>query len=536
MTRVLALHRPARVSGVSVAGLYAAGLQPPHYAWRPMVIGECLGPDDLRRSALAEAPGLTCAAWPPGGDPVAQTLAVREALFGVGASVVVPNDLPHGFAAAALLRHHGVRCAAWLHSASHEGELLVTHCLELANAWRAVSTGVRDHTIAAAAEAGLTIAPSAELAPAFVDVPARPPPMPALPLRLLYAGRLEKHHKRVLDLSVLCDHLLAAGTPFHLCIAGEGPAEAELRQSLAPHAAAGRVSMVAPVRPSGMRSLLESHHFSLLVSASEGAPTIVMESLAAGRPAAITASCGDAASWVRDGVEGIVVPTAGMALLARKLSHAAGSPALLERLARAAHSRARSQLSARSRAPALDALIQDAAYSDVHLATPEAILSHWRRILHSLAAIGPVLPLRAEFLARAWLRDLGARALGVRLADLPLHVPPRDTPAERRLRRTLASLRQAGATRLALYAAGQHTRKVARVIEESPDIIAIIDDRAGQPSGPPAVLAERPVLPPNAYASLHADALIISSDEHERELLVRGRAFAARVVPLYDAA
>lgn len=534
--RVVALHRPARVSGVSVAGLRAAMLKPPHHAWRPMVVGEELSDGDVRRSALAGAPDLCTVSWPAGSDPVAQVLAVGRALDRLGAQVVVPNDLPHGFVAAALRRHRGVRCAAWMHSASHEGELLVTHCLELADSWRGVSTGVRDHVIATGAEAALTLDDSPGPAPAFVDIPLRPAPLPPPPLRLLYAGRLEKHHKRVLDLATLCDELLSAGVSYRMVIAGEGPAEQELRTAITPHLEAGRVQLVQPVAPGEIRRLIEQSHVGLLVSGSEGAPTIVMESLAAGRPAAITTGCGDAAAWVRDGLEGVVVATGDMRSMALRLAAIAQSPATLAGMARAAHARARTDLSEDARAPALDSLVEEARAKPAGLTSAPSVIAHWERILHAVSAIGPAPPDSVADLARGWLADLGAQAHGLTLDSLPRGVPPRDTPAERRLRRALQSLRADGARRVALYAAGRHTRKVARVIEQSSDIVAIIDDRAGEPSGPPPVLSQRPVLRPDDFRSLGADALIISSDEHERELLARAKQFAPNVIPLYDAA
>lgn len=514
---VVALHRPARVSGVSTAGLHAAFLDPP---WRPLVIGPDLTEADLAQTPLAAAPNAMICPWPAEADPVEQVLRVRDALRALHADVVVPNDLPHGFAAAALDHHRGLRCAAWLHSASHDGEALVTSCFELADAWRAVSHEGRRRAQETAEALGLSLPPARAIAPGFLSVPDAAPPLPPLsPLRMLYAGKLEKHHKRVLDLAALCAQMRV---PFHLTLAGDGPAEAELRAAIAPHA--GNVTLLGPTSPKDMPALFASHHVLLLVSASEAAPLCVMEAMAHARPAAITASCGEASRWVRDGVDGVIVPTGDMAALGERLSSL--SFEALDAMSRAAHQRAGELFSARSRGPALQALIEEAA------AAPQDHnhQRRWTRLLHALAAIGPVSPDRVQALADAWRAELGEDL------DLPLSVTPRPTPAERRLTRAVQTLAEEGRTRLALYGAGLHTRRVERTIASIPSILAIIDDNAGKPHGPPATLAGKPVLPPSAYPSLNADALILSSDEHEREMLARARPFADRVVPLYQTA
>ena len=512
---VVALHRPARVSGVSTAGLHCASLSPP---WRPLIIGEDLTAADLAASPLAAAPGATLCTWPRNTDPADQVLRVRDALRALHCNVVVPNDLPHGFAAAALDHHKGLRCAAWLHSASHDGEALVTSCFELADAWRAVSHEGRRRALATAQELGLSLPPPRATAPAFIPVPASPAPLPPhAPLRLLYAGKLEKHHKRVLDLAHLCAHL---STPFHLTIAGDGPAEHELRAALAPHAA--NTTLLGPTHPRDMPALYAAHHILLLVSASEAAPLCVMEAMAHARPAAITTTCGEAARWVRDSIDGLIVATGDMPTLAARLS--ALTPEALHAMSHAAHQRAHELFSQSARAPALNALITEAAaapHDPNHAA-------RWTRLLHGLSAIGPASPARTKALADRWRSELQPDL------DLPLSTTPRPTPAERRLTRAIHTLAREGLTRLALYGAGLHTRRLTS-LPHLP-ILAIIDDNAGQPHGPPPTIAGVPVLPPAAFSTLNADALILSSDEHERELLARAQSFATRIIPLYDAA
>src|SRR5215510_3534065 len=99
---VVSCHRAQSFGGICAAGARLAGLRPPHTPWRPLLIGDELTAERVAESALADAPGVDFVTWARGTDPVHQVLAVRDRLRALGASVVVPNDLPHAFIAAAL--------------------------------------------------------------------------------------------------------------------------------------------------------------------------------------------------------------------------------------------------------------------------------------------------------------------------------------------------------------------------------------------------------------------------------------------------
>lgn len=536
---VVALHRPAAVSGVSAAGARLARLPAPHTPWRPLVIGEAITPKVLAASPLADAPGLEVVSWDPGTPAVEQVLLVRDALRRLGATVVVPNDLPHGFAAAGLDHLRGVRAAAWCHADSHDGDELFLRCGELANAWRAVS----DRADARLRALGVPLAGGGGIMPVCVEVPGAPAPMPAppggaagAPLRLLYAGRLEKFHKRCLDLAALADELAMRGVAFELTIAGSGPAEAELRGRVAAHAAAGRVRLLGPVALARIPALLAACHVGVLVSGSEGMPTAVMETMAAGRPMAITTGCGGAVGVVRDGVEGLVVPVGAMDTLAAHLSVLASEPARLASMGAAAHAVARRLFTPAARGPSYDAFIAEAAARPARFGAGQGagVRDAWSRVLAALEAIGPCGEGDLADLAAAWRAEIGAPMS----LDLPRTLPGRDSPAERLLRAALGRLRTQGLCRVALYGAGAHTRKVARVVASSPEIVGVIDDAAEADGGPAGLVHGLPIVPPHALHRLRVQAIIVSSDEHEREMLPKARAWAGTrpVVGLYHAA
>lgn len=527
----VALYRPASIGGVVSAGVRLAMLTPSHRAWRPLIVGEGLDEHAIKSSPLWGCPALRFATWRAGADASMQVASVRRALREMGARVVIPNDLPHGFVAAALDHRRGVRCAAWVHADAADGDDLVLSCGELAETWRAVSERGADRV------RRLGIMPTAGgVMPACVQVPDHcpPPRHPDGVLRLLYVGRLEKMHKRVPDLVPLADELQARDIAFALSIIGDGPARAELAHAAREHAAAGRIILRGPLPLARLGAEYHATDATVLVSGSEGMPLAVMESLAAGRPVAITTGCGGALDTVREGVEGWIVNTGDMAAMAAKLAGFARDPAREERaetMGRAAHRAARERLSVAALARDYDAFGREA------LAAPEQSFAHdpaalsrrWGAILSALQAIGPASESGIAELRADWLRSM---ALSV-TTPLPSSPPERPTTAESLFDAAIRALRERGIDRIGLYGAGAHTRKLTRALAAHPHVLAIIDDRAGDP-GMALELCGRPVLAPHETLALGLEAIVVSSDEHEREMLPRARGWFPSSDPMRD--
>ena len=120
---------------------------------------------------------------------------------------------------------------------------------------------------------------------------------------------------------------------------------------------------------------------------------------------------------------------------------------------------------------------------------------------------------------------------------IPLRFPRLPTLAARLMLEAVSSLRTQNSRRIAIYGAGKHTRKIAPWLSAIPEITAIIDDRAGDPDGPGTRLWGLPIIRPDQLDAHEVEAVIISSDEHERAMLPRARSFAgARPVrALYEA-
>lgn len=611
-TRVVALHRAHSVSGVRVAGARLARLSdPPHIPWRPLVIGAELTPARVAASALHGTPGLDWLTWGAGLDPARQVLLVRDRLREMRADVVVPNDLPHGFIAATLDAHRGVRCAAICHGNDGLSLDLYERCLPLAHAWRAVNADI--------ARRVTEFVPGASVSdplPCGLPVPLRSaaithPLPPERPLRLLYAGWLDNLNKRVLDLVELADRLTNLGVVFRMSIVGDGPVREVLARAMEPHTHAGRARLLGAAPPGAMADLYNEHDMLLLVSRAEGAPLVVMEAMAHGRVVAITQGCGHASAVCRDGVDSLVVPTGAMGELAEKIAGLWQDPQKLVTMGRAAHASARSHFDIERLAPAYDRLILEAAKSDAFpcdseqhedARSPMRIAAVWQQVCSALELLGTCDGAGLLALALSWLSDLGVRGvwldaertlpslldvlgpgsrgviegLVVRHAhstvlgwptreprdlehgtlilsdgsswsqdgEVPedtgimwLHTPGRVSPIGRMFLTKLEDLAVNGRTRVAIYGGGRHTLRLRHALAVTERVVVILDDRVGQPGGPPERLWGLPVVAPSRIGEFGVDAIVISSDEYEETLLTKAQEFRGDrpVVTLYRA-
>lgn len=533
---VVSLHRPDSVSGVSSVGARLARLGAHGRSWIPLVIGP--RSRSHAGSPLRSCPGFSRVEWPDDADPIEQCLLVQSRLRELGAQVVVANDLPQGYVAAALDQHRGTRLAAWVHGDDHDWDELMLRAGPLLHTWAGVNSRIVHRTQAVAPRLG----PAFGVLTGCVDVRDAPSPLDSnentvpAPFRLVYTGRLEKKHKRVLDLANLADTLHAMGVDFVLTIAGAGPAETELAERLWPHVLQGRANLLGPIPLDTIPRLVRANHMLILTSQCEGAPTSVMEALAQGRPVAISSGCGVAFELVHDGVEGIVFPIGAIEGLAKKIAGVATDRAWLARAGVAAHVLARQHFATAVVGARADAFVRaaiEAPSSPSGLSGAARTHELWDSAVRTMQLLGPTPSGSLASLAERWLKD--RRESGV---SLPVDVEELPTREARMLLGVIARLSADGMQRVALYGAGWHTRKLAATLQTLPGVVAIVDDRAGGEHGLPTHLASKPIVTPSQAKTLGLDAIVISSDEHEREMLERAKAWAkgARIVPIYLAA
>jgi len=543
--RVVALARPEAVSGVAVAVARMASLMPEASAWTPLVIGPELTKAVLGRSPWSEAGDVQLATWSADASPVEQVLTVLRRLRELNAHVVVPNDCFHGFVAAGIDHLAGLRCAMWLHADHLDGDEIVERCGQLADSFRAVSAEGRARAVALADRIEISLPRMGEPCPAVVAVPATCTGIGPVRDRLaiLYAGRLEKQVKRVLDLVRLADALGAAGTPFEMRIVGDGPCRGELAAGMAPHIAMNRVVLMGAVPLEQMQSIYGWADVTVLVSGSEGMPTVVLESLANGRPVLVSDRCGGATQLVarERGRFGQIFPVGAVETAADILTDWSMDRALLAQMGREAHAMALARFGPVVRAPDFTAFVAEARNApqrwDPRLPVEAGLW--WGRLRTAIEAIGPCSPQDLVTLAREWLKASGVESSGAFVPGsdlLPLSLPGIMSPTARLVRAALDRLLARGVKRIAVYGAGLHTRRMLSLIRSVPQVVAVVDDRAGFLNGPPTDIGGLPVIAPSAAVDHAIDAVLVSSDEHEREMLVRAQTWAVGipVEPVYE--
>lgn len=168
---------------------------------------------------------------------------------------------------------------------------------------------------------------------------------PRVGLRLLYIGRLARdkglfealHGLRLARLQ----HAVA-----HLTIAGGGPDEAALRQTVKDLNLEQDVSFVGPVFDEAKIKLICSADVLLLPSYGEGLPYALLECMAAGLPA-ITTPVGAIPDVVIDRQHGLLVPPQDIHAIARAIVRLANDPGLVAQMGAASRQRVASAYSVR---------------------------------------------------------------------------------------------------------------------------------------------------------------------------------------------
>jgi glycosyltransferase involved in cell wall biosynthesis len=177
---------------------------------------------------------------------------------------------------------------------------------------------------------------------------------PRSPIRLLYAGRLDAAQKRSLDLPGILDRLDRLGVAFTLQLVGAGPAEAELRERLAPRVADGAVAFHGWVEAAA----LHEHFFPeadvfLHTAGWEGITIAPREAMVHGVVPVVSEFPGARCEGVFvDDQTALTFPVGDLEAAASAVARLAADPGLCARLSRAA---AASQTGERTEEGAMDA-------------------------------------------------------------------------------------------------------------------------------------------------------------------------------------
>ncbi|MEZ6232781.1 MAG: glycosyltransferase [Phycisphaerales bacterium] len=314
-------------------------------------------------------------------------------------------------------------------------------------------------------------------------------------MRLLYAGRLEHHQKRVLALVELSRCLTERGIGHEVTVLGDGPARGDLAASVETlgvgRAGAGGVATAAPASvrlvgaatPGQVRAALREHDAFVLPSRFEGLSVAMLEALAAGCVPIVARVASGALQAIKDGRNGFVAeasPEDGERAVGAALADAVERFLAGDRAALAARawSTARARFSMEVHARLAARVIDDAGGG-----APARGLLEW-------AASRPV-----------WFTDPGAGVpadAGFRMASL---------------------LEQLRGRRVVVHGTGAHTRAVLDVLlEGAAGLVGFADDDRQRHGG---TLGGLSIVAPERAGSLGATDVVISTWMHEGEVWAR---------------
>ena len=158
------------------------------------------------------------------------------------------------------------------------------------------------------------------------------------PIRLLYAGRLEQHQKRALDLIPFTQTLMNDGIDFQLDICGAGPEQERIASQLKPQIDSGKVKMHGWVDQADLFDRFYPNadcfvHFS----AWEGVTISPREAMAHGVVAVISEFTGlHSERQFRHGINSLIFPVGQPEIAAKRVSELLSTSGLMRRLSESA--------------------------------------------------------------------------------------------------------------------------------------------------------------------------------------------------------
>lgn len=144
-----------------------------------------------------------------------------------------------------------------------------------------------------------------------VEFPEEPPARDwsrKVPLRALFAGRLEHAQKRVLDLPRILERLESLGVKLELTVVGSGIGRGDLLRAGRRFLEAGSLRVLEAIPSHRMGELYRQADLFLLTSAFEGLPVSMLESMAYGCVPIVTDVASGVPEVVVDGGNGFRLP------------------------------------------------------------------------------------------------------------------------------------------------------------------------------------------------------------------------------------
>lgn len=157
-------------------------------------------------------------------------------------------------------------------------------------------------------------------------------------LRIVYAGRIIQHQKRVFDLPHIARALVAAGVGVEMTILGNGPDSAGLRDAARDLTQRDVIRFPGPRSHADTQAVFAESDVVILTSDFEGMPMTLLEAMAQGCIPVVTDIASGIPELVQDDVTGYRVPVGDIAGFVARLATLATDRPLRARLSAAAHS------------------------------------------------------------------------------------------------------------------------------------------------------------------------------------------------------
>jgi glycosyltransferase involved in cell wall biosynthesis len=243
--------------------------------------------------------------------------AMRRYLEAGGPCVYVPNyDWRHSCISPVLAP--SVKIVGVVHSDDPQH---YEHVARLGRYWDGI-VAVSSAIAAEIATLDPSLASRVRIIPYGVPVPASPPARRRegdVPLSAVYAGRLARYQKRVLDLPDIAAALRERGVASEMTVIGAGPDQGAFLAASAPHLVSRAMRYVGSLpNEDVLRVFAESDAF-VLPSSFEGCPVSLLEAMAHGCVPVVASVRSGVPELVRDGVNGFVVPVGDTARFADRL-------------------------------------------------------------------------------------------------------------------------------------------------------------------------------------------------------------------------
>lgn len=249
--------------------------------------------------------------------------------------IYLPNyDWRHSCVSPRLSR--GVGIVGIVHS---DDPLHHEHVSRLGRYWNAIAT-VSKALGQKVAELDATLSERVVVIPNGVYVPSSPPQRSLeaeAPLKIVHAGRLVQHQKRVLDLPRIVEALIDRQTPVELTIIGEGAEARQLQDLSRALVERGAIRFLGTLPNEEVLEIFERSDAFVLTSEFEGMPVSLLEAMARGCIPVATDISSGIPELVHEAVNGHRVPVGDIQLFAERLTSLYRDPARRRKMSLEAH-------------------------------------------------------------------------------------------------------------------------------------------------------------------------------------------------------